>query len=152
MEETDAPARFIHMQAKILAYSGNEDRLRCSCCVCLAAALQPGAASAQLLPAPSLPPLGGVVDDRSARTAGELVDDAGRAPTDARDRSRGLADGAHRSARGPGPRHPDRLEMTDCGPAVRGEVIAIDPDPATLRAARAAGFAAREERIDGRSA
>jgi hypothetical protein len=34
----------------------------------------------------------------------------------------------------------DTLEMTDDGPAVRGEVIAVDPDPASLAAAEAAGF------------
>lgn len=44
----------------------------------------------------------------------------------------------------------NRLEMTDFGPAVRGEVIAVDPDPATLAAALAAGFTRRaEERIEG---
>ena len=43
-----------------------------------------------------------------------------------------------------------RLEMTGFGPAVRGEVIAVDPDPATLDAALAAGFTRlAEERIDG---
>ncbi len=46
--------------------------------------------------------------------------------------------------------HPQRLEMTDLGPAVRSEVIAIDPDPATLAAAQAAGFVAiRTETIEG---
>jgi hypothetical protein len=44
----------------------------------------------------------------------------------------------------------DRLEMTDLGPAVRGQVIAIDPDPATLAAAGRAGFIRLgEERIEG---
>jgi hypothetical protein len=44
----------------------------------------------------------------------------------------------------------DRLEMTEFGPAVRGQVIAIDPDPAALAAALAAGFTRlAEERIDG---
>ena len=44
----------------------------------------------------------------------------------------------------------DRLEMTDVGPAVRGQVIAIDPDPASLSAALAAGFTRlAEERIEG---
>lgn len=44
----------------------------------------------------------------------------------------------------------DRLEMTDLGPAVRGEVIAVDPDPATLAAAFEAGFTRlAEERIEG---
>ena len=40
--------------------------------------------------------------------------------------------------------------MTDLGPAVRGEVIALDPDPASLAAAEAAGFTRiAEERIEG---
>lgn len=43
-----------------------------------------------------------------------------------------------------------RLEMTALGPAVRGEVLAIDPDPAALAAALAAGFTRiAEERIEG---
>jgi hypothetical protein len=47
-------------------------------------------------------------------------------------------------------RHGDQLEMTDDGPAVRGEIIAIDPAPATIRAADGKGFSAvAEERIDG---
>ena len=46
--------------------------------------------------------------------------------------------------------NPDRLEMTDLGPAVRGEIIALDPDPAALAAALAAGFTRiAEERIEG---
>ncbi len=44
----------------------------------------------------------------------------------------------------------DRLEMTDFGPAVRGQIIAIDPDPASLDAALDAGFRRiAEERIEG---
>lgn len=44
----------------------------------------------------------------------------------------------------------DRLEMTELGPAVRGEVLAVDPDPAALAAALAAGFRqVNEERIEG---
>jgi hypothetical protein len=44
----------------------------------------------------------------------------------------------------------DRLEMTELGPAVRGEIIAVDPDPASLAAALAAGFRqVAEERIEG---
>ena len=40
--------------------------------------------------------------------------------------------------------------MTDLGPAVRGEVLAIDPDPASLTAALTAGFRQlAEERIEG---
>ncbi len=44
----------------------------------------------------------------------------------------------------------ERLEMTDLGPAVRGQVIAVDPDPAALEAVLAAGFTRlAEERIEG---
>lgn len=44
----------------------------------------------------------------------------------------------------------DRLEMTELGPAVRGEVIAVDPDPAAIAAAQASGFRqVSEERIEG---
>lgn len=44
----------------------------------------------------------------------------------------------------------DRLEMTELGPAVRGQVIAVDPDPAALAAALGAGFTRMaEERIEG---
>lgn len=46
--------------------------------------------------------------------------------------------------------YPDRLEMTDVGPAVRGQIVAIDPDPAVLAAAREAGFVVvAEEMIEG---
>jgi minor extracellular protease Epr len=46
--------------------------------------------------------------------------------------------------------HPDLLEMTDLGPAVRGEIIAVDPGTTTLAAARRAGFeVAAEESIEG---
>lgn len=46
--------------------------------------------------------------------------------------------------------YPDRLEMTDLGPAVRGQVIVIDPDPAVLDAAREAGYlVVAEETIEG---
>jgi hypothetical protein len=45
--------------------------------------------------------------------------------------------------------NPDRLEMTDLGPAVRGQIIAIDPDPAVLAAVLGAGFTGiAEERIE----
>lgn len=44
----------------------------------------------------------------------------------------------------------DQLEMTDLGPAVRGQVIAIDPDPASLAEALEAGFTRlAEDRIEG---
>lgn len=46
--------------------------------------------------------------------------------------------------------YPDRLEMTDAGPAVRGEIVAIDPGPAELAAVREAGYTVlAEETIEG---
>ncbi|HEX9933409.1 MAG TPA: S8 family serine peptidase [Allosphingosinicella sp.] len=46
--------------------------------------------------------------------------------------------------------NPRALEMTDGGPAVRGEVIAIDPSPETVEAVRRAGFAVvADEEIEG---
>lgn len=98
-----------------------------------------GGAGAQLVPPVQLPPVGGVVGG---------LDDAGRdllGPTvETLDRTAGAA-GALARARlarldALVRQDPEQLEMTALGPAVRGEVIAIDPDPATLEAAEAAGF------------
>jgi minor extracellular protease Epr len=77
--------------------------------------------------------------DSTVRTADRLGRDA-RALVDARtERLRDIVDA-----------HPDVLEMTEDGPAVRGEIIAVDPSEATLAAAREAGFTvAREEEIEG---
>jgi hypothetical protein len=45
---------------------------------------------------------------------------------------------------------PETLEMTRLGPAVRGEIIAVDPSPDTLAAAQQAGFTIiAQERIEG---
>lgn len=105
--------------------------------------LASGSARAQLIPAPpSLPPIGGVVDDVT-RTTGGVVDDVGRTASGVQDMTRGLAAARIDRLRDLVRRHPDRLEMTDVGPAVRGEVIAIDPDPATLAALASAGFVRR---------
>jgi len=107
-------------------------------------------AGAQLLPpAPDLPDIGGTVGELG-QSANDTLGNAGR------DLDRLGASASHlaqtrverlealvRANR-------DRLEMTDLGPAVRGEVIAIDPDPATLAAVEGAGFVrAGEERIEG---
>ncbi len=97
-------------------------------------------APAQLVPA--LPPVGGVLDDVSRTTQG-LVDDAGRSASGVQETVRGLAAARIDRLESLVRRNPDRLEMTDVGPAVRGEVIAIDPDAATLAALAAAGFTRR---------
>jgi hypothetical protein len=108
-----------------------------------------GAASAQLLPSTPLPPVGGVIDqvgrtgqmaaDRLQPALGEVRQSAGELAAARVERLEALV----RANRG-------TLEMTDAGPAVRGEVIAVDPDPASLAAAAAAGFTRLgEERIEG---
>jgi hypothetical protein len=105
-----------------------------------AALLAGGSAGAQLLPGPpvvpTLPDVGGTVE-RVGRIGDDALDRVGEGlPRDARRLLDLRADRLRDLVR----THPDRLEMTDEGPAVRGEVIAIDPDPATLVAVREAGF------------
>jgi minor extracellular protease Epr len=98
---------------------------------------------AQLVPGPpALPPVGGVLDDVTRTTRG-VVDDAGRTTSGVQDMARGLAAARVDRLEALVRRNPDRLEMTAAGPAVRGEVIAVDPDPATLAALEAAGFVRR---------
>jgi len=111
--------------------------------VCSAFLLGSMPGRAQLVPgSPALPPLGGVVND-AGRTATGLMDQAGRAATGAREAARDLAATRVSRIEEMVRRNPERLEMTDSGPAVRGEVIAIDPDAGTLAALEAAGFVAR---------
>ncbi|MFN3945031.1 MAG: S8 family serine peptidase [Allosphingosinicella sp.] len=110
------------------------------------AVLAAGGAGAQLLPRlPQVPDVGGIAAE------------VGRAG----DRALGLADGVRMSARELLQArdlrlrelvraNPERLEMTELGPAVRGEIVAVDPDPAGLAAAAAAGFRIlSDERIEG---
>lgn len=104
-----------------------------------------GAAAGQLLPAP----VGGVVRE-VGRVGGDLIDgsvqEVDRLSAGARALARGRLDRLRRIVRA----HPDVLEMTEEGPAVRGEIVAVDPGAATLAAATAAGFAVvGEDRIDG---
>jgi minor extracellular protease Epr len=109
----------------------------------LAAAACGGAAAQLLPPLPSTPPVvGGALGQvgRTAdRTLGEVRGSAGELASARVDRLAALV----RANR-------DRLEMTDLGPAVRGEVIAIDAGPAAIAAAEAAGFTRiGGERIEG---
>ena len=112
----------------------------------LAAALC-GAAGAQLLPRlptpPTPPPVVGGTLDRVGRAADQRLGDvratAGALANARVERLEALVR-ANRAT----------LEMTAAGPAVRGEVIALDPDPATLAAVAAAGFTRiAQERIEG---
>src|SRR3546814_4091052 len=70
----------------------------------------------------------------------DAVDSATRAAGRIGETARKLADSRIGRMRDLVRAHPDLLEMTDVGPAVRGEIIAVDPDPAALAAAREAGF------------
>ena len=102
------------------------------------------AAGAQLLPGGGvgqvLPGGVGQVVDRLGRTGIDALDSATRAADRIGETARRLADIRVGRMRDLVRAHPDVLEMTDVGPAVRGEIIAVDPDPAALAAAREAGF------------
>jgi hypothetical protein len=106
-----------------------------------------GGAGAQLLPPP--PVVGGTLGS-IGRAGNEAIGGAMNSVEAARSSASALVaaradrlDALVRANR-------DRLEMTSLGPAVRGEVIAVDPDAATLAAAEQAGFARiDDETIDG---
>lgn len=99
---------------------------------------------------PGVPPLGDVTGRTIGRTAGEALDGAMRpAETLGRD-VRSFAVARTERLQDVVAAHPDLLEMTEAGPAVRGEIIALDPSERTLAAAREAGFAiAGEQEIEG---
>lgn len=104
------------------------------------------AAGAQLL---SAPPLGGILGN-VGRVGVDALDSATRAVDRLGEGVRSLADARVARLRDLVRAHPDALEMTDAGPVVRGEVVAVDPDEATLVAARAAGFVvSADQRIEG---
>jgi hypothetical protein len=106
-----------------------------------------GRSHAQLLPTP--PVLGGVLGEVE-RVTTDTLDRTGETIETVRSGARGLAATRLDRLRDLVRANPDRLEMTRLGPAVRSEVIAIDPDPVALAAAEAAGFEALgEERIEG---
>lgn len=96
-----------------------------------------GASHAQLLP--PVPNVGGVLGGVGDVAAGAL--DRTTATVDnVRAAARRLAETRTDRLNALVRQFPERLEMTDLGPAVRGEVVALDPDPATLAAVERAGF------------
>lgn len=112
----------------------------------LFAILGAGAGGAQLLPQV---PVGDVLGS-VGRVGVDALDSASRAIDALGAHVRTLADARIGRLRDLVRAHPGVLEMTDAGPAVSGEIIALDPDPASLAAARAAGFAIiRDEDIEG---
>ena len=110
-------------------------------------ALISATAGAQLLPGSlPLPNVGETVD----RVGRGLQDSLERTSERLERRADALADLRLDRLRDLVRAHPGQLEMTDDGPAVRGQVIAIDPSPAAVETAREAGFVVvSEERIEG---
>jgi subtilisin family serine protease len=127
---------------------GSLSTLRWTLAAALGAALC-GAASAQLLPSAPVPPVGGVID-QVGRTGRMAVDQVQPALGEVQQSAGQLANARVARLEALVRANRDTLEMTDAGPAVRGEIIAIDPDQASLAAAEAAGFTrVGEERIEG---
>jgi len=96
-----------------------------------------GPAGAQLLPRlPELPipvPSARGVEGDVLRTVDELGRTARQVAQDlARQRVRALEELTRA--------YPNQLEMTSAGPAVRGEIVVVDPQPLALAALAAAGF------------
>lgn len=115
--------------------------------ILVAATLAGGAAQAQLLP--QVPDVGDVLGGVE-RTTGDVLDRTGDTVDGIRASARELARHRLERLRSLVRRFPELLEMTDEGPAVRGEVIAIDPDPAVLASVEAAGFErVAEEEVEG---
>jgi hypothetical protein len=116
--------------------------------IAMAAALG-GAAGAQLVPPVGMPPVGGAID-QVGRTGQMAVDRLEPTLGDVRQTAGQLADARVARLDALVRANRDALEMTETGPAVRGQVIAVDPEPASLAAAEAAGFTRLgEERIEG---
>lgn len=102
---------------------------------CLGSGLA-GPASTQLLPRvpqlPGLPSVAGVPDDLLG-PIDELGRDIARSARRLAREQRGALEALVRQ-------HPDALEMTRDGPAVRSEIVTMDPDAASLAMVEAAGF------------
>lgn len=112
-------------------------------------------AVAQRIPTPipqiprTQPPLGGIIGGVD-RTRQDALRDATDALEGTRAIVRDLADDRRERLRDLVRINREQLEMTELGPAVRGQVVAIDPDSAALERARAEGFEITgEERIEG---
>lgn len=92
----------------------------------------------------------GRIPDRAGRATERGLARAGRALESVAAGGRELARNQTRRLLRLVQMYPERLEMTEIWPAVRGQVIAIDPDVRSLDAARSAGYVVvREEAIEG---
>jgi subtilisin family serine protease len=112
----------------------------------LLALLGASGAGAQLL---SQPPLGGVLGE-VGRVGSQALGTAARAVDGVAADARVLANLRLDRLRDVVRANSTLLEMTDLGPAVRGEIVAIDPHGATLAAASKAGFTViADDRIEG---
>jgi hypothetical protein len=104
------------------------------------------AVSAQLLPEGGVgPALGGI-----GRAGDFALDAADRTVNGVANQVRALADTRIDRLQSLVRANRDVLEMTKLGPAVRGEIVAVDPDDRTLSAASEAGFAiVADQSIEG---
>ena len=104
----------------------------------------PGSAAAQLLPPmPQLPRLPSTVDG----AAGSLLRPVEGLERDVTRTARQLARQRLEALDELVRTYPDQLEMTRDGPAVRSEIVAIDPEPTVLAVIETAGFAVVEREI-----
>lgn len=157
-EETDRLARFLHREAKMWHKARVGMSYRFALTVALLALAAPASpqrgdptGSIPQPPAglPRLPPLGGI-NSGLERTRQDALRDATDALEDTRATVRVLAGERLERLRDLVRVNREQLEMTELGPAVRGQVVAVDPDPATLAAAQAEGFRIEgDERIEG---
>ena len=98
---------------------------------------------------PRAPPLGGIIGGVD-RTRQDALRDATEALEGTRSQLREMVAERRDRLNDLVRFNREQLEMTDLGPAVRGQVVAVDPDPATLAAAAADGFiVGGEESFDG---
>lgn len=122
------------------------DRRMRTLILCVLASLGAGSAGAQLLPRADL---GGVLGN-VGRAGIDAANSATRAIDGLRADVTTLANARIGRLRDLVRANPDALELTRSGPAVRGEIVAIDPAADVLTAVKAAGFVAiADETIDG---
>lgn len=95
------------------------------------------AAGAQLLQAPPLGGLGGVADRTLGSVTGRVLRTGDRVVANSAALARDRLDRLHGLVRASG----GILEMSDAGPAVRGEIIAVNPSAEDIRSAEREGFA-----------
>ena len=114
--------------------------------ISLGALIAGGVAHAQLLPGG---PVGNVLDD-VGRLQTHILDDVHDVARDVPRRVEALAEARLTRLTAIVRSNQDVLEMAPLGPAVRGEILAVDPSPRDIERALAAGFAlTADELVEG---